>query len=184
MTRDKQPEHAGSLITILKVRPYESGGIVMASAAFDVDGRIDPIYTPAGDGISPPLEWNAVLEAETFALVVEDPDAPGKDPFVHWLMWNIPGKLTALPQGIEKTAFPKSQIEGAVQGRNGFREHGWFGPKPPPGSGLHHYHFQLFALSTRLDHLGAETPLAVLTNALKGSTIAMGDLVGMFEARG
>lgn len=184
MTQAHAPAHAGAPITILKVHPYEGAGIAVVSDAIDVDGRIDPVFSADGDNVSPPLGWNEVLEAETFVLIVEDPDAPGDKPFVHWMRWNIPGKLDTLPRNIAKTAFPKGELEGAVQGRNSRGDHGWMGPKPPAGHGVHHYHFQLFALSTRLDHLGPETPLEELTNALKGATLAMGEVVGTFEVPG
>lgn len=181
MPQDHTSPHAGGSITIMKVHPYEGGGIAIVSNALDATGTIDPLYTAFGDAISPPLAWNALLEAETFALVVEDPDAPGDTPALHWMMWNIPGKLAALPQGIETVAFPKGELDGAVQGKSAHGHNGWLGPKPPAGTGMHRYHFQLFALSTRLDHLGPETPLEELTNALKGTTIAMGELVGTCE---
>src|SRR5690606_40624535 len=59
--------------------------------------------------------------------------------------------------------------------------YGWFGPRPPAGHGLHHYYFQLFALDAPLD-MGPQTPLAELLNALKGHTIAQGELVATYEA--
>lgn len=143
------------------------------------DGWLDPVFSKAGDDMSPPLEWSGVLEAETYALVVEDPDAPLETPFVHWLFWDIPGKLTALPQEIAKTAHPEG-LETGVQGLNSLGQHGWTGMAPPQGHGVHHYHFQLFALNRRLG-LPPQTPLEELVNALKGSTIAMGELVGLYE---
>lgn len=182
MTNDNASPHAGALITILKVQPYGGAGIAVVSDALDVEGRIDSIFSADGDDISPPLGWSAVLEADTFALIVEDPDAAGDTPAVHWMMWNIPGKLAGLSRGVEKTGFPDGELEGAVQGANSHGVHGWMGPKPPAGTGKHRYHIQLFALSTRFDHLGPETPLEELTNALKGTTIAHGELVGTFEA--
>jgi hypothetical protein len=69
-----------------------------------------------------------------------------------------------------------------VQGNNSAGEVGYFGPRPPDGHGVHHYHFQVFALSNRLD-MGPETSFQELTNALKGSTLAEGELVGLYERR-
>ena len=173
------PAHSGRAITILKIEPYERGDIPVTSNAVDLDGWLDPVFSKAQDDISPPLEWTAVLEAESYVLVVEDPDAPMEKPFIHWLMWDIPGQLTALPQGIAKTARPQG-LEGAVQGLNTLGEHGWTGMAPPEGHGVHHYHFQLFALSKRLE-FGPNTSLEELVNALRGLTIAKGELVGRYE---
>ena len=176
---EPSPAHSGAAITTLKVEPYEHAEIPLMSTAVGDGGWLDAVFSKAQDDLSPPLEWTSVLEAETFVLVVEDPDAPMDKPFVHWLMWNIPGELKALPQGVAKTRRPEG-LQGAVQGRNSLGEFGWTGMAPPPGHGVHHYHFQLFALSKRLE-FGPETPLEELVNALRGNTAAKGELVGVFE---
>lgn len=173
------PAHSGKAITLQKVRPYEGETIVVTSDAVDVDGWIDPIFSHDGDNVSPPLAWTMVQSAQTYALVVEDPDAPREDPVIHWLMWNIPGEATSLPQGVVNAARPVTPQQ-AVQGKNTDGDFGYMGPKPPKGHGVHHYHFQLFALSTRLE-MGPETTLPELLNALKANTIASGELVGLFE---
>lgn len=71
--------------------------------------------------------------------------------------------------------------QSAVQGRNDNGSYGYFGPRPPSGHGLHHYYFQIFALDDLLP-TDADTPLAELLNALKGHTIAKGELVATYEA--
>jgi Raf kinase inhibitor-like YbhB/YbcL family protein len=121
-----------------------------------------------------------VLDAEAYALIVEDPDAPAEHPFIHWMIWNIPGELNALAPGLPQ----RSRLDhpkGAVQGRNAKGGFGYFGPRPPSGDGPHHYHFELFALDKRLP-MDPDTPLPELLNALKGNTIAKADLVGTYEA--
>ncbi len=113
-------------------------------------------------------------------LVVEDPDAPTDEPFIHWMVWNIPGTACSLPQDLPRDARMQDP-EGAVQGRNSMGQHGYFGPRPPVGHGVHHYHFQLFALDKTLP-MPPETPLKELLNALKRDTIAQADLIGTYEA--
>ena len=179
MAQHDTPTHSGAAITTLKIQPYEGGAIPMASTAVLDGGWLDPVYAKAQDNTSPPLEWTAVLEAETYVLIVEDPDAPREKPFVHWMLWNIPGQLTALPANIAKTLHPEG-LEGLMQGENTLGEHGWTGMAPPQGHGVHHYHFQLFALNKRLD-FGPNTQLEELVNALRGNTIAKGELVGLYE---
>lgn len=183
MAQHAHPEHSGSTLTLLRVEPYEHRGIAITSPAVDADGWISDDWSGYGDNTPPPLAWSAVIEAQSYALVVEDPDAPQVEPFIHWLIWNIPGAATGLPQGVEQTAHP-SDPKGAIQGRNGMGRFGWFGPRPPEGHGVHHYHFQLFALSAPLDGMGPNTTLPELVNALKGLTIASGELVGLYERRG
>lgn len=176
------PGPSGHSITFMKVQPYQGGALVLTSDAVDIDGWLSAEYSAAGDATSPPLAWSGMLEAETYALIVEDPDAPREDPAVHWMVWNIPGELNALPAHVEPGPHPSS-VPGAVQGRNLRGEHDWLGMAPPPGHGPHHYHFQLFALDRRLD-LPPETPLSTLVNVLKGCAIAKGELVGRYQASG
>ena len=174
-----QPAHSGKAITILKVHPAETVGVVVTADAVGLDGRLDPVHSAAGDNTSPALAWTAVAEAVTYALVVEDPDAPREDPVLHWVMWDIPGEVTALPMGVATGAHVES-MPGAVQGRNVNAVAGYDGPKPPAGHGPHHYHFQVFALSKRLG-MAADSTLVELTGALKAATLASGELVATFE---
>jgi len=71
----------------------------------------------------------------------------------------------------------------AVQAKNDSGTIGWFGPKPPAGHGVHHYHFQLFALDGPLTLHPLETDVRILTDAIKGRTVASGEVVGTFEVK-
>ena len=181
MSQDQRPAHAGAPLAIGAVQAQLAGGLAVRSTALDAEGWIDPQFSADGENVSPPLSWNLMPEAETFALVVEDPDAPGDRPFVHWIIWDIPGTCAELPRGVSSDG-PISEPQGAIQGRNDAGTFGWYGPKPPMGHGVHHYHFQLFALGKRLG-MGPQTNLYDLLNALKGNTVASGELVGLFEVR-
>jgi Raf kinase inhibitor-like YbhB/YbcL family protein len=180
MSDPSKPTHSGSSLTLQRVQPYERGSIIVDSDAIGPDGRIDDRYSAYHDDLVPGLTWSAVLEAQSYALVVEDPDAPMAEPFVHWLIWNIPGTATAIPEGLSRTPRP-AELPGAIQGRNSGGGTGWHGTRPPAGHGVHHYHFQLFALSAPLDHLSPETSLPELVDVLKGLTIASGEAVGTYE---
>jgi phosphatidylethanolamine-binding protein (PEBP) family uncharacterized protein len=60
------------------------------SLAFSQGGHIPKKYSCEGENINPPLEISNIPdEAQTLALIVEDPDAPSGI-FYHWLVWNIP----------------------------------------------------------------------------------------------
>ena len=174
------PNHSGEAITILKVQPRDERGIILTSTSEGPDGKLDDRHSAYHDNISPPLSWTAVPDARSWALIVEDPDAPQDQPFVHWMIWNIPGTARGLPEGLPNAAELVTP-QGAVQGRNSMHGHGYFGPRPPAGHGLHHYYFQVFALDDVID-MGPETPLPELLNALKARTLASGEMVATYEA--
>ena len=173
------PHHSGGLTTLLRVEAYQGETVVVTSDAVGVDGRIDPLYAQEGDDVSPPLAWSEVAEAQGWAVIVEDPDAPAPEPVLHWAIWDLPGALTALPAAIEKLARPVTP-QDAVQGVNSHGASGWMGPKPPPGHGVHRYHFQVFALSAPLG-VGPQATREEIVSALKGKVIASGEVVGTYE---
>jgi Raf kinase inhibitor-like YbhB/YbcL family protein len=182
MAQPAQPNHSGAAIVFEKIEPYADGEIVLTSDAIDIDGWLSAAHSQDGDETSPPLAWQASGGVVSYALIVQDPDAPRDEPALHWMMWNIPGSLHALPAGIAKTASP-DETGGATQGKNTRGEFGWLGMKPPVGHGPHRYYFQLFGLDRRLDDLPPDTSLDTLTSVLKGATLAKGELIGKFEIK-
>jgi len=150
----------------------------LTSSAVAADGRIAARQSAYGQNLSPPLAWTSVAGAKVYAIILEDPDAPGARPFVHWLIWNIPGATTALAEGLATSATPRSP-GGAVQGANDAGRTGYFGPRPP--SGVHHYRFRIFALDGRLT-LGAGADRAALGRAMNGHVVGIGELTGTFAA--
>lgn len=150
----------------------------LRSSAFESMGSIPSVHTCEGDDVSPPLEWSDVpLGTKSFALLVQDPDAP--DPaapqriWVHWIVIDLPPDLRALPAGAAKGLPP-----GARHGKNDWNKTAWGGPCPPIGR--HRYFFALYALDTRLDDLKAPTR-AELEAALAGHILARAELVGTYE---
>lgn len=176
------PDHSSEAIAVLKIQPFGDDDLVLTTTATDPDGRLANRHSAYHDNLSPPLVWTPVQGAAAYAIIVEDPDAPRERPFVHWLIWNIPGEATSLPEGLPNEA-SLGLVGGAVQGRNDNGGIGYFGPRPPVGHGVHHYHFQIFALVERLP-FDARTPLADLVNALKGEALASDDLIVTYEAAG
>jgi len=114
--------------------------ITLESEAFADGAAIPAMYTCDGDDRSPPLSWSEVPEGtESFALVVDDPDAPRKV-WVHWVAWAIPGDERSLDEG------EMPEIDGFLQGRNDSGDNGWTGPCPDEGDPAHRYTFHLFAV--------------------------------------
>ncbi len=177
---EHRPEHSGESLTIMRVDPILKTGVVVTCPAQEAGGRLADRHSAYHDNISPPLEWTGVPDAKAWAIVVEDPDAPQEEPFVHWMIWNLPADMRSLPEGLPndgKLVTP----QGAIQGRNGRGGHGWFGPRPPAGHGVHHYYFQIFALNDTIE-MGPDTPLNELLNALKARTLAQGEMAATYEA--
>lgn len=106
------------------------------------EGDVIPArYTADGENISPSLAWEEPPSGtRSFALVVDDPDAPG-GVFTHWILWDIPRDMTELPEGLTAGGLGKDGV-------NDFGRAGWGGPCPPKGHGMHRYHFRLYALDT------------------------------------
>ncbi|PIR46460.1 MAG: YbhB/YbcL family Raf kinase inhibitor-like protein [Candidatus Vogelbacteria bacterium CG10_big_fil_rev_8_21_14_0_10_45_14] len=126
-------------------------------------------YTCDGENISPPLEISgAPEETESFALIVDDPDAPG-GVWDHWLAWNIPEDTAVIEEGVA----PPGKA-----GTNSFGKTSYGGPCPP--SGTHRYFFKLYALDSKLD-IHSESPKNVLEGAMKGHILEQAKLVGLYR---
>ena len=155
---------------------------VLTSAAFADNGAIPKRYTCEDADVSPPLSWSeAPPGTKSFALIVDDPDAPDprapKMTWVHWVIENIPADTLSLPEGAAQRGLPA----GAVQGLNDWKRTGYRGPCPPIGR--HRYFHKLYALDTILSSLDHPTK-AQLLNALKGHVLAVAQLVGTYQKGG
>jgi Raf kinase inhibitor-like YbhB/YbcL family protein len=152
--------------------------LIVRSPAFAFGDPIPARYTADGEDISPPLEWSAPPDGTVeLALIMEDPDAPGAEPWIHWILYKIPADAPGLPEGIPTTP---TTSDGLVQGENSWGSIGYSGPAPPPSHHVHHYHFHLFALDEALD----ATPgldVEALQRAMAGHTLTRGELVGTYR---
>lgn len=154
--------------------------LFVRSDAFEGLTSIPSKYSVDELGISPPLSWSTVPDGtKSIALVVEDPDAPTPDPFVHWLLYNVPADLRGLPEDVRHEEIAAA-ARGAMQGKNSMLKLGWTGMAPPKGDTPHHYHFQLFALDSTLD-LKPGAGRSALFEAMMGHVIGRGDLVGTYQ---
>src|SRR5687768_10992738 len=112
----------------------------LVSAAFAPDGAVPRKHTCEGEDVSPPLSWSGAPEGtKSFAIVVDDPDAP--DPakprvvWVHWVLYDIPAGVASLAEG---AGVPS----GAREGLNDWKATGWRGPCPPIGR--HRYFHKIY----------------------------------------
>jgi Raf kinase inhibitor-like YbhB/YbcL family protein len=144
----------------------------LTSSAFTDGEPVPAAYTCDGDDQSPPLAWsNAPAGTVAFALVVDDPDAPG-GVFTHWTLADIPSATHSLDAG--ETA--------GVPGTNDFPRIGWGGPCPPRGHGRHRYRFHLYALDRELG-LPHGFARAALQAALRGAVLAAATMTAHYERR-
>ncbi|MEB2846744.1 YbhB/YbcL family Raf kinase inhibitor-like protein [Rhizobiales bacterium RZME27] len=157
------------------------GKITVQSEAFDTGASIPLKHSEYADGVSPAIRWNAVPDAVSYAIIMEDPDSSPIKPFVHWLAWNIPGTVTSLPEGLQEQ-LRLVEPEGVLQGRNSSGTHGYFGPKPPVGDKAHRYHFQVLALDSLVD-IPPTSDRDALLAAISGHVIGKGELMGLYQQK-
>jgi Raf kinase inhibitor-like YbhB/YbcL family protein len=147
----------------------------LTSSAFENGGRIPKEHTGEGGDVSPALQWaNPPDGTKGYALVCHDPDAPlikpGTYGFVHWALYNVPGSVNSLPEG----------VADYVCGNNDFGKQQYGGPMPPEGHGTHHYFFWLFALSSDVQ-LESGLSMWDLLAKIEPDVIGMNRLVGTYS---
>jgi len=158
--------------------------LVMTTTAFE-DGGIIPAKFVGGMGVSPELKWTQVpMGTVTFALLMHDPDVALQRSTLdvtHWLVWNIPGTATGLPEGV----MPVAEMPDGTR-QVSLRAAGYMGPGAPANGPYHHYTFELFALDTKID-VPAGTPAeaaatrAAVMKAIDGHALGKAVIVGRFH---
>ena len=177
---------AFSLLPLLKILP---GAAVRAAEAKVEPMRVQSPDFAAGalipkkfsaDGVdqSPALVWSkAPAKAQSLVITCTDPDAP-RGVWWHWIIFNLPADAVELKGGQAKSA---SLVGGAGQGTNDFGNVGYNGPAPPSGP-VHHYHFAVYALDSKLALKGGCSK-AELNAAMHGHIIGGGEYVGTYVRR-
>lgn len=149
----------------------------LTTSAFSDGSPIPAQHTCDGANASPPLAWSDAPPAtKTFALIMDDPDAPAGT-WVHWVVWNLPPTLAALPTNVARTETLKT-FGAALQGNNTSRRIGYDGPCPPPGK-PHRYYFKLYALDTALS-LEPGSTKADVERAMRGHVAAEAQVMGTY----
>jgi len=157
-------------------------GLTLTTTAFADGAEIPTKYTSADpNGVSPKLDWtNVPAGTVTFALILHDPDVAlqrNTDDVLHWMVFNIPGTATGLPEAMAPTA---TMPDGTIQAKNIRGAAGYMGPGAPAPGPHHHYTFELFALDTKLD-LTPDATRADVLKAMQGHILGKGVLVGRFH---
>ena len=148
------------------------GPFEFKSSSFQADGAIPKRHSCEDVNVSPGLLWkNQPKGTHSFALIMDDPDAPAGT-FVHWVVFNIPSTVLGLPEGT---------VTG-MQGGNSFNTNKYGGPCPPKGHGQHHYHFTIYALDSMLK-LRPGASKEQLLIAMQGHILAQAELIGTYERK-
>ncbi len=135
---------------------------------------IPRLHTCEGADVSPSLSWaGAPPETRSYALILDDPDAPA-GVWTHWLLWDIPAATHTLAQTFKPGAL-------GVSGTNDFGRPGYGGPCPPKRHGPHRYYFRLYALSAPSLGLAAGARRAEVDRALRGKVLAEAIYRGRYE---
>jgi Raf kinase inhibitor-like YbhB/YbcL family protein len=151
----------------------------LTSPAFQEGQPIPAKFTCEGENISHALAWtDAPAGTQSFALINDDPDDDGPQPWVHWLIYNIPGFSRGLPENVPTDP---TLPDGSLQGTNSFKKIGYGGPCPP--TGIHHYTFTLLALDKVLP-LSPGATRSDLDAAMNGHILGQARLVGTYIKRG
>ncbi len=146
--------------------------LTVTSSSFASNGPIPSKFSYLGGNVSPQISWsNGPLGTKSYVILCQDPDAPRKEPWVHWIVYNIP---TTSQSVAEKYAtFP--------QGTTDYKKVGWGGPNPPTGP-AHHYHFYVYALDSDLPDLKNPTKAQLMQAINKHKILAKGVLIGTYKA--
>ncbi len=159
-------------------QPLKEGemALTVSSSAFQEGGEIPTKYTCEGQDVSPALIWGEPpAGTKSFALIVDDPDAP-VGVFTHWVLFNLPADSSSLPEAVPA----QNQLpDGSLQGKSDFGKIGYGGPCPPPGN-PHRYQFTLYALDQILNLEAGASKKQVL-EAMQGHVLAQGRLIGTYQ---
>lgn len=149
----------------------------LTSTSFTHEGAIPIKYTCDGQDVSPPLQWtDPPGNIQSFALICDDPDAPGGT-WVHWVLFNLPAGTRSLPEAVRSDA---TLADGSRNGTNSWRRLGYGGPCPPRGT--HRYFFKLYALDSTLDLAGGASKEKLL-QAMQGHVLAETELMAKYSRR-
>lgn len=148
--------------------------LTLQTNAFAEGGAIPSKHTCDGQDASPRLTWTGAPQGtKSFALIMDDPDAP-VGTFTHWLLHDIPATTSELAEG-------QRPGQVGVTLNNGFGQPGYGGPCPPRGHGTHRYFFTLFALGVAT--LGKPATRTALESAMRGHTLATARVMGTYERK-
>lgn len=146
----------------------------LSSPVFSPGGKIPRRYTCDGEDVSPPLAWtDSPAGTSSFALIMDDPDAP-RGTWLHWVLFDLPASTRSIAEAVPARPAPGG---GGTHGKNSWGRSDYGGPCPP--SGTHRYFFRLYALGGALG-LPAGATLEQVRRAMEGRVLGEAELMGTY----
>jgi Raf kinase inhibitor-like YbhB/YbcL family protein len=155
------------------ISQIQAGATLTVDSPDIKDGQpIPDRFSDYAGGATPTLHWSAPpAGTKSIAVLVEDPDAPSPEPYVHWLVYDLPATATQVGATLPSDA---------RTGTNSAGQAAYMGPRPPQGDPPHHYHFQVFALDT-VPALTAGVDRNAFVGTATGHVLAKGELVVTYQ---
>lgn len=172
------------LATLLCSAPAGAQNFTLRST--DLGGQADmrQVYNGfgcKGGNVSPQLTWTDAPEGtKSFAITLYDPDAPTGSGWWHWLVFDLPASVHALPSGAGE-ADGALLPAGARQGTTDFGTPGYGGPCPPVGQGPHRYILTVHALNVASLGLGAKATPAQVAYVINQNSLARASLLFHYQ---
>jgi Raf kinase inhibitor-like YbhB/YbcL family protein len=161
---------------IKKKQPKSEQVFVISSTTFEDGDKLPARHLDFGECVSPNLSWTEIESAKSYAIICSDAENLSDNPAVFWVIFNIPGSVTEIPENISKVAEP-GEVKGAKQGTNSASSLGYIGLRPQNNEEVREYHFTLYALDTVLELKGGVDVIQVW-DAIKGHIIKQASLMG------
>jgi Raf kinase inhibitor-like YbhB/YbcL family protein len=128
-----------------------------------------------GQNISPALTWShAPAETQSFAVIMDDPDAASGRGGNHWITYDIPASAKGVARG------DANQPGKFVSGNSG-NGAAYHGACAEPGAKAHHFIFFVYALDIGLGKLKPGLTKAELVEQIKGHNIAEASIMGRYQ---
>jgi Raf kinase inhibitor-like YbhB/YbcL family protein len=180
-TLSASAQNADTPVLAKEVAPARSGvRLIVTSSAFSSGDALDDKYTQNGDNMSPPLAWSkGPPGTQSYVVLAEDAGVNRPEPIDHWVVYNIPSTMRTLRENMPAEATLET---GTMQGLNVRKTTGFVGPKPPSGQ-THPYHFEVFALNSKLSLDPAKADRNAVVAAMKGRVLAVGDIVANYTGK-
>ncbi len=132
-----------------------------------------------GQNVSPALAWShAPLGTKSFAVTMDDPDAASGIGANHWIAYDIPAIVTALPRD---SGNGSSKL--LVGGANGRKLTTYVGPCAEPGAKQHHFLWMVFALDIPPGTLKPGLSREEFMRQIQGHNLAEASLSSRYEQR-
>jgi len=131
-----------------------------------------------GQNISPALSWShAPAGTQSFAVIMDDPDAASGRGGNHWIMYDIPASATGVARG-------DADKPGKFVSGNSGNKAAYHGACAEPGAKAHHFIFFVYALDIAPGKLKPDLTKAEFLHEIAGHNLAEASLSARYQRAG